>query len=173
MNLTKFGWTKTELKRIYYEQNTNMRILESVFWNQPSRLHFQNWEAQTAQNAKDCGVNIEKLQGLLMKFFSERVCFNLERWSLIGRLRRAGGVTGGGRPPERRSDTVAPWKPAGALGFLATVNQTSKEKHQRDEELTADLPRALARAARGRDTWFATEEHARLGEIHCVADKRN
>jgi len=33
---------------------------------------------------------------------------------------------------------------AGVLGLLATVHQKPKEKHQRDEELTADLPRALA-----------------------------
>jgi hypothetical protein len=38
---------------------------------------------------------------------------------------------------------------AGVLGLLATVHQKPKEKHQRDEELTADSPRALARAERG------------------------
>ena len=35
---------------------------------------------------------------------------------------------------------------AGVLGLLATVHQKPKEKHQRDEELTADSPSHFARA---------------------------
>ena len=64
-------------------------------------------------------------------------------------------------------------KLAGVRRFLDSQHQTPKEKHRRDKELTTNVPRGLAQAERGRDTWFATEEHARLGEIHCVADERN
>ena len=57
---------------------------------------------------------------------------------------RGGRLTGRGRRRGGAMATAA--KLAGVGGFLSSVHQNAKGKHQRDEELTANVPRGLARA---------------------------
>ena len=51
-NLTKFEWTKTELKRVFYKQNSfgGKRIL-----NQPTDFTFSKTENAFRECALDCG----------------------------------------------------------------------------------------------------------------------
>ena len=57
----------------------------------------------------------------------------------------------------------------GVHGLLATVHQKPKGKHQRDEWLTANVPRALARVGRGRGGRSAVKNEHGAGGIQTKA----
>ena len=135
------------------DTNTLLK-LESVNWRKMLRTTGSIWE---------------KLRGSLRSFVAEGVSAAVVYQIRRGRLRSelGEGVAGGGRSKAPHGGAMDGL--AGVLGFLATVHQKTKEKHQRDEELTADLPRALAQAERGQGVGVTRGGGKFLGEIELEA----